>query len=73
MAKKQGQFSKFISYVLIVFLLIGAIGFLAYYTNGFTSGFKTFCVECEGKEISTSAGGFETTKNMPLVVNVKYN
>lgn len=71
--KKQGKFGKIISYFLILFVLLGAIGFLAYYTDGFTSSFKTFSVVCEDKEISTSAGGFETTVNEPLVVKVKYN
>lgn len=73
MAKKQSKASNFISYVLFALIVISLIGFLAKNTGGFTSGFKTFSVECNGKEISTSAGGFETTKEEPLVVNVKYN
>ena len=72
MAKKQGKFSKIISYFLIVVILVGAIGFLAYYTNGFTGGIKTFSVECNGKEVKTSASGFEMTENEPLTVNIKY-
>ena len=73
MAKKQSKASNFISYVLFALIVISLIGFLAKYTGGFTSGFKTFSIECEGKEISTSASGFETTADKPLVVNVKYN
>ncbi len=73
MAKKQGKIGKVIAYILILLIVVGAIGFLAYNTGGFTSGFKTFSVECAGKEVSTSASGFETTVENPLVVNVKYN
>ena len=73
MAKKQGKIGKVIAYILILLIVVGAIGFLAYNTDGFTSGFKTFSVECDGKEVSTSASGFETTVDKPLVVKVKYN
>ena len=73
MAKKQGRASNVISYILFILIAIGLIGFLAYYTGGFTGSFKTFSVECDGKEISTSASGFETTVEKPLVVKVKYN
>ena len=72
MAKRQGKASKIIAYLLILLVVIGAIGFLAYFTGGFTSGFKTFSVECNGKNITTSASGFEVTATEPLTVNVKY-
>lgn len=72
MAKGQGKFAKFISYILILMVVVGSIGVLAYFTGGFTSGFKTFSVECNGKNVNTSASGFEMTVNNPLEVNVKY-
>lgn len=72
MAKKQGKVGKILAYFLIVLILVGAVGFLAYYTNGFTGGFKTFSVECNGKEVMTSASGFEMTESEPLTVKVKY-
>ena len=72
MAKKQGKIGKVIAYILILLIVVGAIGFLAYYTNGFTGGIKTFSVECNGKEVMTSANGFEMTANEPLTVKVKY-
>ena len=73
MAKKQNKAISIISYILFALVVIGLIGFLAKYTGGFTGGFKTFSVECEGREISTSASGFETTTGKPLTVDVKYN
>ena len=72
MAKGQGKFTKFISYILILMVVVGSIGVLAYFTGGFTSGFKTFSVECNGKNVNTSASGFEMTVDKPLQVNVKY-
>ena len=72
MAKKQGKIGKIIAYFLILLIVVGAIGFLAYYTNGFTGGIKTFSVECNGKEVMTSSSGFEMTVNEPLTVKVKY-
>ena len=70
MAKKQSGTGNFFTYILFVLIAIGIIGFLAYSTGGFTKGIKNFSVECEGKEITTSASGFETTIEKPLVVNV---
>ena len=72
MAKGQGKFGKVISYLLILMILIGAIGVLAYFTGGFTTEFKTFSVECNGKTITTSASGFNVTATDPLTVTVKY-
>ena len=72
MAKGQGKAGKIIAYILILLVVVGAIGFLAYFTGGFTTGFKTFSVEVNGKNITTSASGYEMTVNDPLTVNVKY-
>ena len=72
MAKQQVKKNKVISGLLLVVFLVGMIGVLSYLTNGFTGEISTFSVECNGKEISTSANGFETTKENPLKVTVKY-
>ena len=49
---------KIIAYVLVVLALVSAIGFIAYFTGGFTSGFKTFYVEVDGKQVLTNASGY---------------
>ena len=72
MAKKQGKFGKILTYILMVLILLGTVGFIAHYTGGFTGKFKTFSVECNGKEVMTSANGFTTSVNEPLFVKVKY-
>lgn len=71
---KQGtkKIGKVVSYTVIVLILIAACGLLAYFTNGFTSDFKTFYVECGGQQVLSSGGGFEMTKDEPLTVEVKY-
>lgn len=72
MSKQQGKFGKIIAYVLIVFILIGAIGFLAYNTDGFTGEVTTFSVECDGRQVMKSASGFTMSKDEPMIVKVKY-
>ena len=72
MAKRQGNLAKIIAYIAIVLVFVMGVGFLAYFTCGFTSEFKTFYVEVNGKEIMTNASGYEMSVNEPLTVNVKY-
>lgn len=63
---------KIIAYVLLVLALVAAIGFIAYFTGGFTSGFKTFYVEIDGEQIMTNASGYKMTAAEPLTVDIKY-
>ena len=63
---------KVVSYFLVVLFIVGIIGVVAYFTGGFTSGFKTFYVSVDGKDVLTSAGGYEVSNEMPLNVDVKY-
>lgn len=70
--RKQGNIGKIVAYIAIVLVFVLGVGFLAYFTGGFTSDFKTFYVEIDGKEIMTNASGYEMTPDRPLTVNVKY-
>lgn len=63
---------KVISYILVVMVLVGVIGVVAYFTGGFTSGFKTFYLTIDGKDVLTSASGYSVDNENPLVVDVKY-
>lgn len=63
---------KVISYIVIVLVLVALSGLLAYFTNGFTSEFKTFYVECDGQQVLGQTDGFEISKDKPLNVDVKY-
>ena len=58
----EGKLGKIITFILIVVILLGAIGFLAYNTENFTEEVKTFYVECDGKQVMKSSDGFKMTK-----------
>ena len=61
-----------IAYVLIVLALVGVIGFIAKFTSGFTSDFKTFYVTIEGKDVMAEANHYAIGKNETMKVDVKY-
>lgn len=63
---------KVVSYTLVVLAIAGIIGVVAYFTGGFTSGFKTFYLTIDGKDVLTSASGYSVDSENPLVVDVKY-
>ena len=63
---------KFISYLLVLLVVLGVAGVIAHFTNGFTSDFKTFYVTVNGKDVMTSASGYEISETQPLEVGVKY-
>lgn len=69
---KQGAVIKIISWVLVVLVLAAGIGAIAYFTGGFTSEFKTFYVTVDGKDILTSATGYDVSAANPMTVDVKY-
>ena len=64
--------SKIIVYVLIVLALVGVIGFIAKFTSGFTSEFKTFYVTIGDKDIMNVANDYTISKDESLKVDVKY-
>ena len=61
-----------LAYVGIVLVVIIIVGVVARFTNGFTDDFKTFYIRVDGKEIMSSAGGYEITQAKPMQVEVKY-
>ena len=64
--------TQIISYVLIVLALVGVIGFIAKFTSGFTSDFKTFYVTIDGKDVMAEANHYAIGKNETMKVDVKY-
>lgn len=72
-SKKQGtKITKIFSYLTVILILVAICGLVAYFTNGFTSDFKTFYVECGGKQVLAASDGFEMTKEEPMNIDVKY-
>lgn len=63
---------KIISIALVLLLIIAAVGFAAYFSNGFTSEFKTFYVECNGEKILNDKEYFEMLSNTQYRFDVKY-
>lgn len=61
-----------LAYVGIVLVAIIIVGVVARFTNGFTDDFKTFYIRVDGKEIMSSANGYEITPERPLHAEVKY-
>lgn len=61
-----------LAYVGIVLVVIIIVGVVARFTNGFTDDFKTFYIRVDGKEIMSSADGYEIMPEKPLHVEVKY-
>lgn len=72
-AKQTGKTAvKIVAVILAVLVLAGVVGVIVRFTGGFTSDFKTFYVTVDGKDVMSSAGGFDTTPEKPLKVDVKY-
>lgn len=71
--KQTGKtIGKVIAYILVLLVVAGVIAVIVRFTGGFTSDFKTFYVSVDGKDVLTSAGGYEITNEKPLTVDVKY-
>ena len=68
----QNKTIRILTYALLGLLVVGVIGFVAYFTNGFKSDFKTFYINVDGKDIMESDGGYKVSKSKPLEVKVKY-
>ena len=72
-SKQTGKtVGKVIAYILVLLVVAGVIAVIVRFTGGFTSDFKTFYVSVDGKDVLTSAGGYEVTNEKPLTVDVKY-
>ena len=66
------KIGQVVSYMVILLVIVAVIGVFAYFTNGFTSDFKTFYVSVDGKDVMISGNGYVISKNEPLSVDVKY-
>ena len=68
----KSKIGQVVSYIVILLVIVAVIGVFAYFTNGFTSDFKTFYVSVNGKDVMTTASGYVITPQEPLSVDVKY-
>ncbi len=65
-------FAKVLGYALVALLLVGAIGLIYKFTNGFNEDFKTFYVECDGKQILTTDNKMTFVGGNVYKFDVKY-
>ena len=68
----KSKIGQVVSYIVILLVIVAVIGVFAYFTNGFTSDFKTFYVSVDGKDVMISGNGYVISENEPLSVDVKY-
>ena len=68
----KSKIGQVVSYIVILLVIVAVIGVFAYFTNGFTTDFKTFYVSVNGKDVMTSGDGYVVTPSEPLKVDVKY-
>lgn len=66
------NWSKIIIYALIILALIGVLGFIIYFTGGFTTDFTGFYVVVDGEDVMSTASNFQVKEDDPLKVEVKY-
>jgi len=66
------KYSKAISYIILVVLILSVIGIVVKFTNGFTQDFATFYVTVDGKDITSEAFDYAISEEDSLTVEVKY-
>ena len=66
------NWSKIIIYALIILALIGVLGFIIYFTGGFTTDFTGFYVVVDGEDVMSTASNFQVKEDDPLKMEVKY-
>ena len=64
--------SKVILYAIIILALIGVLGFIIYFTGGFTTDFTGFYATVEGEDVMSTGSGSRMKADDPLQVEVKY-
>ena len=70
--KKQMNIGKTIAVIVCVLLLLLAVGSIAFFTNGFTSDFKTFYVESDGKRMLSDYDNYIMKQDAENKFVVKY-
>ena len=63
---------KIILYALIILALIGVLGFIIYFTGGFTTDFTGFYATVDGEDVMSTGSNFRMKTDDPLKVEVKY-
>lgn len=70
--KNYGKVIGFVSYAIILFALIGVLVFFGYFTNWFSSDFKTFYLKVNGETVLDDNSSFLIVPTKPLSIEAKY-
>ena len=68
----KNNVTRVVVYIIILLAIFALIGVVAYFTNGFTSDFKTFFVKVNGRDVMNSSSGYSISESKPLKVDVRY-
>ena len=68
--KKRGSFYKVLSYVIVIFILVGVLGAIAFLTNNFTQEPATMLVQVNGQLIKGNVDSIVFDKTSPAVFKV---
>ena len=66
------NFGKINIYALIILALIGILGFIIYFTGGFTTDFTGFYAVVDGEDVLSTGSNFQTSHDDSMHVDVKY-
>lgn len=64
--------AKITCYALVIVLLVAVVGIIYKYTNGFNEDFKTFYIECDGRQILTTESKMTLKQGESYRFDVKY-
>lgn len=70
--RKYFNFTSILSYILILFFVVGIVGFIVYFTNGFTTDFTSFYLSVDGKNVLQDTSNVSIFGNYQLNIKVKY-
>lgn len=68
--KKRGSFYKVLSYIIVIFILVGVLGAIAFLTNNFTQKPATLLVQVNGQLIKGNVDSIVFDKTSPAVFKV---
>lgn len=70
--KNAGKVIGYISYAIVLCLLIGLLVFFGYFTNWFSSDFKTFYLKVNDETVMDDVSELRLTSNQTLKIDVIY-
>ena len=70
--KRHGSFASIFTYTIVILLLVGVVGLLSVFTDGFTTNLRTFYVEYNGKVLVKNNDSLTLECNKDLKFNMHF-